>query len=180
MGDGMKKPVDETAPTRTIDGIVFHSSPIEGRPAFALQRQLMAMIGGAIRQGMATGVQSFDGALLASLGSLATQLSEEEWFALADRVLFRTAAVINGKMVEIKNEEAFNKVFTRRTSLVYKAMAFAIEVSFPDFFEKMPGWVGVFVRAAKARIESFSKVSPTASPSNGPAGESSMGDSPAA
>ena len=75
--------------------------------------------------------------LVRALMSLFDSLEPEEADTLSLQILEGTLAVVGGRAVTLSNGDAIDTVFSGRLLAMFKAMVFALEVNFRDFFHEL-------------------------------------------
>jgi len=146
----------------TLDGVEFSIYPFSAIEALKLKMSFLQKIAPAF--GQLVGDSEIDGkskledmrmdgkALSGALEKLCLQLDENEFEKLIRRVLDKTSCIYTDnvgqlKNGELKNDEVFNTVFSKRLSLIYKLMAKVAEVNYPDFFALLAG-IGTKIKTA--------------------------------
>lgn len=137
------------AQSRTIDGITITVQQLPAMRAMKLAHRLGKSLGPGLLRGL-SGVDLTKGAAAVSsvdVGSLAPaveaafdRFSEEDLERLV-RELFETATVqLDGRTAPML--PVFDATFQGKTSTVFKAIKFALEVNYQDFFGALLGAVG--------------------------------------
>lgn len=137
---------------RVIEGIKFKVVPFPAIEALRIKMYLLKTFGPAfgrmigsvknIGAGKKLKDAEIDGNGLAqALELLFTQLGEEEFISLVQRMLRSTACEVNNKFVLFDSdfESKMDQVFQGNLFALYPLFAFVLEVNFPDFFGKMEG-----------------------------------------
>lgn len=149
--------------TRTIDGHVYEVFALPAWTAVevfhALTKALAPAVAGVAAAEGSNGVAALTG----SLERMVAQLPAPELVRLSKLLLTGARVVVNGQSAEVN---AISDVhFQGRVLALFKVVAFAVEVNFPDFFAAFRGVAGRLGKKA-ANI-----LSPTGPLSSGPAGD---------
>jgi hypothetical protein len=134
--------------TKTIDGLTFMSTQLPPLKAYPLAARVAAIVMPAFAKLMGSGLDfgdadkflSQDASKLAPiLGPLLEALGKAENEDLPQKLLVGTTVQMpddSGQMsvLSLASPEGINRAFQGKGLLIYKAMWFAVEVNFADFF----------------------------------------------
>lgn len=134
--------------TKLIDGLSFTTTQLPPLKAYPLSARVANILLPALTKFLATDMKGGDvtsflaqdaSKLMPALEPLLEALSKKENEDLPLKLLVGTSVQVpddNGQMsvLSLASPEAFNRAFQGRGLTLYKAMWFAIEVNFSDFF----------------------------------------------
>lgn len=150
--------------TRTIDGFTYEVFALPAWNAVEvfqqLTRALVPALAGVAKAEGPEGLAALSGAVERML----TSLQPAQVLHLSKVLLAGARVVVNGQNVELL--PIVDVHFQRRTLALWKVLAFAVEVNFPDFLAPLRGIAGRLAVRAKSALEP----TPTASISTGPVG----------
>lgn len=158
--------------SRTIDGMEFTVTPLPGKKGFETFPRVMKLLSPALEQlGEALSKDTTQTAaglavLAKAIASLA-QTSPTELTSLLNLMMESSVVSVDGNQQRVM--QAFDIVFAGKTLTAYKALAFAVEVNYRDFFAEAK----VLFQKAGARAAASASLSPNTSATPGLAGASS-------
>lgn len=134
--------------TKQIDGLTFHSTQLPPLKAYPLAARVAGILVPVLSGLMEAGLSDMDAdkflaqdaqKVLPVLGPLLDALAKKENEDLPQKLLAGTAVDFPGadgelSRISLITPEAINKVFQGRGMALFKAMWFAVEVNFRDFF----------------------------------------------
>jgi hypothetical protein len=120
--------------SRTIDGIETNVTQFDALRACTLIPRLGKIL--APVAGMLKGVNADTDieALGPALGALFTRLEGDELRALVCDLLVGTTVVADGAVRDLSRADNINAVFSSRLGVMFKVLAFVLEVNFGSFF----------------------------------------------
>jgi hypothetical protein len=132
-----------TSDKSTIDGLEFTTSMLPARRAARLGARLLRLSGPLLSK--LDGVKMSDdvSVLASAMISLFQTVDDDELESLQAEILCGTSVKITlpGKKkpdnVDLLDGDMIDLVFTGRLATMYKAMKFAVEVNFADFFDML-------------------------------------------
>jgi hypothetical protein len=145
--------------TKTIGGHSYSTTPFMALEALNLQNELLRIIVPSLGLllGGVNNLSSIKGALNSQLNGmniaeavqiLFSKLDQDTYLSLLKKILRNTTVTIAGdkpKMFSFGEntfDTTFNMAFPGQLLNIYLVIYFVLEVNFPDFFEKMKGFIG--------------------------------------
>ena len=130
-----------TSDKRTIDGLEFTTTMLPARRASRLGARLLRLAGPVLKK--LGGIKMGDdvGQLIPALFVLFESVSDDELESLQAEILCGTSVKMSlpgekkPRNVDMVDGDMIDLVFTGRLATMYKAMKFAVEVNFSDFFD---------------------------------------------
>lgn len=122
---------------REIDGVRFMCEQHGAKRSLRLDARLGRLLGPGLAD-VLTGGGVADGdyaAMARGLVPLFANLSDDDAEALVDEVLVKTTAIDGDSVLDLCKKAHFEIVFGGRRMTLWKAVAFALEVNYRDFFE---------------------------------------------
>lgn len=161
-----------TSDKRTIDGLEFTTTMLPARRASRLGARLLRLAGPVLRR--LGGIKMGDdvGELIPALFVIFETISDDELESLQAEILCGTSVKMKlpgdkqARNVDMVDGDMIDLIFTGRLATMYKAMKFAVEVNFSDFFDVLRSAAAKKKAAAPAPAtpEGDSSATPGASP----------------
>lgn len=145
--------------TRAIDGLDFTVVQHGARRSLRLDARIMRQLGPGLAD-MLTGARvSRDdlAAMVRGLVPLFGNLTDDDADALVSEILAFTSVVVDGCNLEMSKPAHFEQAFSGRRMTLWKAVGFALEVNYRDFFDAAMTAVASIradIEAAAARVAS--------------------------
>ena len=158
--------------TRIIEGLEIHVSQLPARRALRLRNYLLRTLAPGLEEmGDLTGEEEATSALVSALGRLIRELTDEQYDHICAELFSSACVKVNNVLLPMKDESTVDSIFTGKIFAYDKAMIFALEVNYKDFFSEIASKLrDLFAKAAQLS-QSFS---PENSKSSGRSGDSGL------
>lgn len=150
--------------TRTIDGFTYELQPLPAWHAVEVFHTITRLLAPSLGALTAADPSAGIAALSSGLEQALVALPAPAFVSLSKRLLEGARVTIDGKSVELLGVADLH--FRSRTLALFKVVAAALQINFPDFFGALGG-IGARLRAAASKALDQPIVSTTTGPAGG-------------